>query len=61
MKEKISFFMGNEEFDYYVEEKDGKFFGKTSYDPRLNCTAQTLNEVVSIVQDRIIQLKTKGS
>lgn len=60
MKEKLYFFMGKEEFEYTVEQKNDKFVGSTTFDPRLNVTANTLNEVVEIVKNRISQL-TSGN
>lgn len=51
-----TFFIGNEEFVYVVEEIDGKYVGTTNFDRRLNTTADSLNEVYDIVRERLTQL-----
>lgn len=58
MKEKLYFFMGNEEFEYIVEKKETKFIGTTTFDSRLNCIGNSLEEVVDIVKNRISQLSS---
>lgn len=60
MKEKLIFFIGNEEFEYTVEKKNDKYVGRTTFDARLNCEAKTLLEVEEIVKNRIAQLTTSG-
>jgi hypothetical protein len=56
MLETKTFFIGEEEFDYTVNEENGKFVGKTSFDSRLTVTANSLNEVYDILQQKIKQL-----
>lgn len=61
MKEKLYFFIGKEEFEYTIEEKNKKFVGTTTFDSRLNCTGNSLNEVVETVKNRISQLTSSGN
>lgn len=58
MKEKLVFFIGNEEFDYTIEQVGERFVGKTTFDVRLNCEAKSAEEVKMIVENRILQLRS---